>query len=75
MFSGTYHKDDVTFLLKNIFVDSTSVEEKEKNIQKNEELTLDYGNFLDENAQPFTCKCGSPNCRTTISGKKGNRIK
>ena len=45
-----------------------------KNIQKNEELTLDYGNFLDENAQSFTCKCGSPNCRTSISGKKGNRI-
>ena len=36
MFSGTYHKDDVTFLLKNIFINSTSVEEKEKNIQKNE---------------------------------------
>lgn len=34
MFSGTYNKEDVTFLLKEIFLESTSVEDKEKNIQK-----------------------------------------
>ncbi len=34
MFNGSYNADDVTFLLKQINLSSTSVEEKERNIQK-----------------------------------------
>lgn len=35
MFSGSYLPNDVTFLLKEISIPSTSIEDKEKNIQKN----------------------------------------
>ncbi len=43
-----------------------------KKINKLEELTLDYGNFLDDSMLPFQCHCGSSNCRGIISGKAGN---
>ncbi len=43
-----------------------------KKINKFEELTLDYGNFLDDSMLPFQCHCGSSNCRGIISGKAGN---
>jgi D-alanine-D-alanine ligase len=43
-------------------------------IQTDEELTLDYADLLDENLQAFECSCGSPNCRKTVSGTKGNSI-
>lgn len=46
-----------------------------RSIAKNEELTLDYAQFLDENAQPFQCSCGSSNCRGLITGKKNNQIR
>jgi D-alanine--D-alanine ligase len=46
-----------------------------RNIAKGEELTLDYAQFLDENAQPFQCSCGSSNCRGLIKGKKDNQIR
>jgi D-alanine-D-alanine ligase len=42
------------------------------NINKGDELTLDYGNFLDDSMMPFECRCGSPNCRGTVTGKPGN---
>ena len=45
-----------------------------QNIHNNEELTLDYSNFLDENAQPFDCQCGSTQCRGIISGAKNTTI-
>jgi D-alanine--D-alanine ligase len=45
-----------------------------KDIEKGQELTLDYASFLDEHAQPFECHCGSSNCRGTVSGKHGNII-
>jgi D-alanine-D-alanine ligase-like ATP-grasp enzyme len=45
-----------------------------KNISAGEELTLDYAIFLDENIEPFACKCGSSNCRGTIYGIKNNSI-
>ena len=45
-----------------------------RDIQKDEELTLDYTSFLDEHAQPFHCQCGTPNCRKWISGTTGNTI-
>ncbi len=46
-----------------------------KNIVQGEELTLDYANFLDENAQPFQCNCGNTNCRGLIRGNSNNKIK
>ena len=44
------------------------------NILADEELTLDYSNFLDENMEPFECKCGSATCRGTISGVLNNSV-
>ena len=32
MFNGTYHSDDVTFLLKVIDIEETDIDEKEKQI-------------------------------------------
>lgn len=43
-----------------------------KKINRFEELTLDYGNFLDDSMMPFQCSCGSPKCRGLITGKAGN---
>ena len=45
-----------------------------KNIDKGEELTLDYASFLDENMEPFDCQCGAVNCRGLISGIPNNSI-
>jgi D-alanine-D-alanine ligase-like ATP-grasp enzyme len=45
-----------------------------REIAKGEELTLDYGSFLDQNMQSFTCTCGAANCRGFIEGKLGNTI-
>lgn len=45
-----------------------------KNIEKGQELTLDYAQFLDENMEPFQCQCGSPNCRGYISGIPHNSL-
>jgi D-alanine-D-alanine ligase len=39
-----------------------------RDIQKGEELTLDYASFLDHTMEPFTCNCGSANCRGIING-------
>ncbi len=43
-------------------------------IDAGEEFTLDYGEFLNEEMQPFACNCGAPNCRKFIQGRKGNNI-
>jgi D-alanine-D-alanine ligase len=45
-----------------------------RTIKKNEELTLDYATFLDENMEPFTCKCGEASCRGNIKGKSSNSV-
>lgn len=45
-----------------------------KNIQAGEELTLDYGSFLDERMEPFTCKCGAATCRGFITGQTDNSV-
>jgi D-alanine-D-alanine ligase len=45
-----------------------------KNINKGDELTLDYSSFLDEKMEPFNCKCGAPNCKGLITGVAGNTI-
>lgn len=39
-----------------------------------EELTLDYATFLDPRMEPFTCRCGSKQCRGVISGPDGNTL-
>jgi D-alanine-D-alanine ligase len=46
-----------------------------RQIPKEEELTLDYSTFLDENAEPFNCLCGASNCRGIIKGRAGNSFK
>ena len=38
-------------------------------IQKGEELTLDYAEFLDHTMEPFECQCGSSKCRGLIKGE------
>lgn len=43
-------------------------------IAANEELTLDYATFLDPSMEPFTCGCGSKNCRGIIKGSEGNTL-
>jgi D-alanine-D-alanine ligase len=45
-----------------------------KNINIGQELTLDYARFLDENMEPFECRCGAPNCRGEISGIPHNSL-
>jgi D-alanine-D-alanine ligase len=45
-----------------------------RNISKGEELTLDYGVFLDENMESFVCRCGSPRCRGLITGTRHNSV-
>ncbi|MFN5422880.1 MAG: SET domain-containing protein-lysine N-methyltransferase [bacterium] len=44
-----------------------------KDIQKGEELTLDYATFLDETMEPFECNCGSTQCRRIIRGASNNK--
>jgi D-alanine-D-alanine ligase-like ATP-grasp enzyme len=43
-----------------------------KEINRLEELTLDYANFLDDNMMPFECNCGAANCRGLVTAKAGN---
>ena len=43
-------------------------------INKGDELTLNYVAFLDENMEPFTCKCGTPNCSGYITGIANNSV-
>lgn len=45
-----------------------------KRIEKDEELTLDYASFLDEQMKPFACHCGAADCRGQISGIPGNSV-
>ena len=39
-----------------------------RDIQKDEELTLDYAYFLDKTMEPFQCNCGAKYCRGMIRG-------
>lgn len=45
-----------------------------RDIHVNEELTLDYTTFLDENMEPFHCQCGSNSCRGLIMGTRDNSL-
>lgn len=40
-----------------------------RDIEKDEELTLDYGTFEDDENYKLICNCGSPECRKIITGK------
>ncbi len=43
-------------------------------VGRGEELCIDYAQILDERAEPFECRCGSPKCRGTIRGVQGNTL-
>jgi len=45
-----------------------------RKIFKEEELTLDYASFLDENMEPFNCQCLANNCRGLITGITNNSV-
>lgn len=45
-----------------------------RTIAKDEELTLDYADFLNEDMEPFQCHCGADNCRGWIQGKTHNSV-
>ncbi len=45
-----------------------------RDILKGEEITLNYANFLDEHMEPFTCRCGAPNCGGWVTGVKNNSV-
>lgn len=45
-----------------------------KQINKGEELTLDYAEFLDDTMEPFPCSCKAENCRGMVTGRKNNSV-
>ena len=45
-----------------------------KSIQENEELTLDYTTFLNNEMESFICNCGAENCKKIIQGIHQNSI-
>lgn len=44
-----------------------------RDIEQNEELTLDYTSFLDKEMEAFQCRCGHPQCRGWISLNGANK--
>ena len=38
------------------------------------ELTLDYAEFMNEESEPFACRCGASSCRGRVSGTAGNSV-
>ena len=45
-----------------------------RNISKGDELTLNYATFLDENMEPFNCRCGADNCCGYVTGIENNSV-
>ena len=45
-----------------------------RNIPQGEELTLNYASFLDENMEPFNCRCGAANCCGWVVGTVNNSV-
>jgi D-alanine--D-alanine ligase len=45
-----------------------------RDINRGEELTLDYAQFLNEESESFDCHCGATGCRGTIAGTAGNSV-
>ncbi len=45
-----------------------------KPICANEELTLDYTSFVNDEMEVFVCNCGAENCKKIIQGVQGNSL-
>ena len=45
-----------------------------RDIARGEELTLDYAELLNEEGEPFTCRCGAANCRGVVQGTPGSSV-
>ena len=45
-----------------------------RDVKSGEELTLDYGQFLDHNMEPFECRCGADHCKKLIRGPEANSL-
>ncbi len=45
-----------------------------RDIAADTELTIDFADLLNEEAASFACRCGSPRCRGTVSGKPGTSV-
>ncbi|MEP6619366.1 MAG: SET domain-containing protein-lysine N-methyltransferase [bacterium] len=43
-------------------------------IAMNEELTLDYATFMNDESEPFDCACGAASCRGVVSGVEANSV-
>ncbi len=43
-------------------------------IARGDELTLDYADLINDAAEPFECRCGSPSCRGLVQGSPGNSL-
>jgi hypothetical protein len=44
-----------------------------RDVAAGEELTLDYGT-IDHDTEPMVCRCGTANCRGTITGEDWRRL-
>lgn len=45
-----------------------------RDIKPEEELTVDYATFCNEDMEPFDCQCNRPNCRGKIKGTRNNSV-
>ena len=45
-----------------------------KDITADEELTIDYTSFLNDEMESFICNCGAENCKKLIQGIEQNSI-
>ena len=45
-----------------------------RDVAEGEELTLDYAELLDEESEPFECRCGAAECRGLVRGVRGNSV-
>ena len=43
-------------------------------VASGEEFTLDYAEFMNEESEPFECRCGAAACRGTVWGTSGNSV-
>ena len=45
-----------------------------RDIRPGEELTLDYAALINEEGEPFDCRCGAVSCRGRVVGSPGNSV-
>ncbi len=45
-----------------------------RDIMAEEELTIDYTSFLNDEMESFICNCGAENCKKIIQGVHGNSV-